>query len=155
MTKSEKKYATRQRESPAVVFALRRFHVHLLSSIKFKLITDHQALKYAFQNRDVHGTLARWFHYLAEHEFAMEHHPGKKTASVDYLSRISVESTQVQEYYDEEYIPRASTIIDNYEGLEPHLSNTASYVSGEQIKNDKEATESYSPLHQEVSCIES
>lgn len=66
MNAAERNYSACEREALAVIFPLRKFRVHLLSNIPFTLITDHQALRYAFQKNDVHGRLARWLDFLAE-----------------------------------------------------------------------------------------
>ena len=59
MTPAERNYSACEREALAVVFALKNFRVYLLSSKHVSLITDHQALQYAFQKKDVHGRLTR------------------------------------------------------------------------------------------------
>lgn len=46
---SGKEYATCDRENLIVVFALKKFRVHLLPSIPFTAISDHQALRSTFQ----------------------------------------------------------------------------------------------------------
>lgn len=67
MTAAERKYSACEREALAVIFPLKNFRVYLLSSLPFKLLTDHKALKYAFQKDDVHRRLARWLAFLAEY----------------------------------------------------------------------------------------
>ena len=60
ITETEKKYSTCEKEALVVIFALKKFRVYLLSTQKFKLITDHQALQYAFKKKEFHGRLDRW-----------------------------------------------------------------------------------------------
>ena len=48
---AEKNYSTFEREALAIVFALKKFRHYLLCQ-KFKLYTDHQALKYVINMRD-------------------------------------------------------------------------------------------------------
>ena len=60
MNKFERKYSACERGALAAIFALKKFRVYLLSSIPLKLVTDHQALSYAFRQNDIHGRLARW-----------------------------------------------------------------------------------------------
>ena len=49
-----------EREELSVTFALKKFRHYLLSN-KFKLYTDHHALKHVFNMRDPHGCKAKWF----------------------------------------------------------------------------------------------
>ena len=69
-----------------MIFALKKFRHYLISN-KFKLYTDHQALKYVFNMTDPHGRIARWFTLLAEYNFEICYRAGKNNASADYLSR--------------------------------------------------------------------
>ena len=88
MKETEKKYSTCEKEALAVIFALKRFRVYLLSTQKFKFIAEHQALQYAFKKKDIHSRLARWFDFLAEYEFEILYSPGSKNCATDFLSRI-------------------------------------------------------------------
>lgn len=96
MNISERNYSTCEREALAVVFALIKYIVYLLSSKQFTLITDHQALRYAFQRKDVHGRLARWLDFLFEYEFRVEFCKGASKKVADYLSRFNLESAQAE-----------------------------------------------------------
>lgn len=62
---SQKKYATCEREALAIIFALKKLKVYLLSSIPFTAITDREALRHTFPKKDVNGRLARWSDVLA------------------------------------------------------------------------------------------
>lgn len=64
-----KKYSACERDALAVIFALKKLRVYLLSTNTFKLNTDHQALQYAFNKKVIHGRLALWLNFLAEYEF--------------------------------------------------------------------------------------
>ena len=92
MNTSEREYSACEREALAVIFALKRFRVYLLSSTPLKLITDHQALSYAFRKKDIHGRLARWLDFLAEYNFTVEYRRGSENSAADYLSRIQPEN---------------------------------------------------------------
>ena len=129
MTDAEKKYSTCEREALAVIFALKKFRVYLLSSIPFTIITDHQALRYTFQKNDVHGRLARWLDFLAEYDFKVEYRAGKQNASADFLSRIDTGAT-VEEGYDEGELACLVTPLDEFNGLEDRLVSIAKYLTG-------------------------
>ena len=88
MNKSERKYSACEREALAVFFALKKFCVYLLSSTPLKLVTDHQALSYAFRERGIHGRLARWIEFLAEYDFTVEYSRGSANSAADFLSPI-------------------------------------------------------------------
>lgn len=87
MNEAERNYSACEREALAVIFALQKFRPYLLSAETFRLITDHQALKYAFQKKDVHGRLARWLDLLAEYNFEVVYRPGRENSAADFLSR--------------------------------------------------------------------
>ncbi len=77
-----------EREALAVVLALKKFRPYLLSSMKFKLITDHAALENAFRRKDVHDRLARWLDLIAEYDFEIKYRKGSENGPADYLSCI-------------------------------------------------------------------
>ena len=58
LSDTESKYSAFEREALGVIFALLKFRHYLISN-KFKLYTDHQALKYAFNMKDPRGRIAR------------------------------------------------------------------------------------------------
>ena len=57
LNEAVKNYSLYEREGLAIVFALKKFRHYLLCQ-KFKLFTDHEALKYVINNRDPHGRIA-------------------------------------------------------------------------------------------------
>ena len=76
MNTSERNYFACEGEALAVNFALKKFHVYLLSSTPLKLVTDHQALSCAFRKKDLHGRLARRLDFLTEYDFTVEYSRG-------------------------------------------------------------------------------
>lgn len=54
MTVAERKHLECKREALAIIFALKKFRLYLLSTQPFKLITDHQALKDASNEKHMH-----------------------------------------------------------------------------------------------------
>ena len=68
LSSAESNYSAIEREALGVVFALKKFR-HYLTSNRFKLYADHQALNYVFNMKDPHGRIARWFSLLAECDF--------------------------------------------------------------------------------------
>lgn len=53
MNAAEHNYCTCERKALSAVFDLKKLQVHLLSCNLFTLVTDHQALQYAFKSKDI------------------------------------------------------------------------------------------------------
>ena len=86
LNEAEKNYSTYKREVLAIVFALKKFRHYLLCQ-KFKLFTDHEALKYVIYNRYPHGRIARRISVFCECDFEVMHRLGPRNANADYLSQ--------------------------------------------------------------------
>ena len=135
MTDAERNYSTSEREALAVIFALKKFRVYLLSSIPFKIVTDHQALRYSFQKKDIHGRLARWLDFLAEYDFLIEYRPGKNNGSADFLSRISLgDGSQVE---GEDELLCLATLEVNENDMEIDFIQVANYILGARLDGDE------------------
>jgi len=87
---AEKNYAATELECLGIIWAIKHFHTYLSGS-KFKLITDHAALKYLNNMKEPKGKLARWIMTLQSYNFEVEHRAGKKHQNVDAISRIKSE----------------------------------------------------------------
>lgn len=85
MAKTERNYASFKANTLSNVFSLIIFCVYLLSNQLFVIITNHMALKCAFQMLDVHGHILRCFDLLAEHDFAIEYWSCCKNGAADFL----------------------------------------------------------------------
>jgi hypothetical protein len=87
LNKAEKNYSTTHKELLAVVFGT-QVHRCYLYGRKFKIVTDHAALKWLITVKNHQcARLTRWVLKLAEYEFEIEHKPGKKHVNADCLSR--------------------------------------------------------------------
>lgn len=130
MTETEKRYSTSEREGFAVVFALKKFRVYLLSDIPFTVLTDHQALQYAFRKKDIHGRLARWMDFMAEYDVEVKYRSGATNGAADYLSRLEG-TREGTELTDEVLIVNTIDWADpKLSGLEPYLTNVARFLVG-------------------------
>ena len=107
---AETNYSAFERQVLGVVFALKKFH-HYLTSKRFKLYTDHQALKYVFNMKDPHGRIARSFTSLAEYDFEICYRAGRDNACADFLSR-----------------PVELVVIDDHQPFEANLKAIAHYL---------------------------
>lgn len=128
MSISEKNYTTCEREASAVMLASKIFRVYIVSSILFTVVTDHQAFRYTFQKKNVHGRLARWLNFLAEYGFKIEHRPGKRNAPVDYLSRLDLRRS-TEQGCNEGDLACTTASTEDFSVLQHHLLYTAAYLS--------------------------
>ena len=82
----EKNYPTHDLELAAVVHALKIWR-HYLYGSKCNLFTDHQSLKYIFDQRDLNLRQRRWLEVLSDYDLNLQYHPGKANVVADALSR--------------------------------------------------------------------
>jgi hypothetical protein len=82
----EKNYATHDLELAAVFHALRKWR-HYLMGKKLELRTDHNGLKYLFDQPTLNARQIRWLEFLCEYDFDIKHIKGKDNKVVDALSR--------------------------------------------------------------------
>ena len=69
LTKCERNYSTTRKELLAVVHALQKFRCYLDQT--FLLRTDHAALRWLWEFKDVFGQCARGFELMAELDFKL------------------------------------------------------------------------------------
>jgi hypothetical protein len=81
----ERHYATHDLELATIVHALRKCS-HYLMGKRFELSTDHNGLKYLFDQPTLNARQSRWLEILCEYDFDIKHIKGKKKV-VDALSR--------------------------------------------------------------------
>lgn len=88
-SETEKKYHSSRLELMAIVWTLDRLRQFLIG-IKFKIVTDCQALVYMNAQKTTNPQIARWCSLIQEYDFDITHRPGKKIPHVDALSRAPV-----------------------------------------------------------------
>ena len=88
LNKHEQKYPITEQECLAVKWAINYFHQYLISK-KFRVITDHSALKTLMTTQIPKGRRARWIMDLENYDFIIEHRAGKSNANADALSRLT------------------------------------------------------------------
>ncbi len=125
MNQAEQNYSACEKEALAVIFALKKFRVYLLSQDKFTLITDHQALKHAFQKPDIHHRLARWMDFIAEYNFEILYRAGNLNRTADFLSRL-------EEGPSDEGVEDTLDVcaIVELDGLEKKLIDVSNFIQG-------------------------
>ena len=77
LNKSERNYATIEREALAVVAAIKEFYPYLYG-FSFKLMTDHNPLISLKGLKDFGGRLSRWMIFLQQFHYTMVYKPGKQ-----------------------------------------------------------------------------
>jgi hypothetical protein len=90
LSRCEKNYSVTKRELLAVVHFIKQFR-HYLYGKRFMLRTDHSALKWLFDFKNVNGQLARWLEVLSSFDFEICHRPGNCHKNADALSRYDYE----------------------------------------------------------------
>ena len=114
LNKAERNYSATDREMLSLVNALKKFR-HFLLGVRFKVVTDHQALTYLMSMKDPHGRIARWLVFLMPFEFDICYRKGKKLVNADALSRMPVDDPDLisidQEVEDSLLLNEAIDII--------------------------------------------
>nr|GEY82024.1 retrovirus-related Pol polyprotein from transposon 17.6 [Tanacetum cinerariifolium] len=87
MTEAESKYTMTEKEMLAVVYAFEKFRSYLILN-KSIVYTDHSALKYLFQKKDLKARLLRWVLLLQEFTSKVIDTKGAENLAVDNLSRL-------------------------------------------------------------------
>ncbi len=84
----ERNYDIYDRELLSIIYAVKAFRYLLLGAQhKFLIRTDHNNLKYFKSARQITPRQARWYEFLQDYDFELEHIPGKSNTIADLLSR--------------------------------------------------------------------
>ena len=87
----ERNYCVTRKELLAVVKSLDHFHPYLYGA-KFVVRTDHAALRWLKTLKNPEGQLARWIGKIEQHDYRIEHRPGRVHNNADSLSRRPCEA---------------------------------------------------------------
>jgi hypothetical protein len=82
----ERHYATHDLELETIVHALRKWRHYLMGKM-FELRTDHNGMKYLFDQPTLNARKNRWLEFLSEHDFDIKNIKGKENKVADELSR--------------------------------------------------------------------
>jgi hypothetical protein len=82
----EKNYAIHDLELAAIVHDLKKWR-HYLMGRRFELRTDHNSLKYLFDQPTLNARQSRWLEFMCEYDFEIKHIKGKENKVPDALSR--------------------------------------------------------------------
>lgn len=86
---SEKKFTVTEKECLSVVWSVRKFRPYL-EGYHFKVVTDHQSLKWLMKLQEPSGRLGRWILELQQHSFEICYRKGALNKVADALSRNPV-----------------------------------------------------------------
>jgi hypothetical protein len=86
LNKAERNYCATRKELLGAVAAIKHVH-YFLYGRHFVVRTDHSALQWLVNFRDVQGQLARWLENLQQYDFTIVHRAGRSHANADALSR--------------------------------------------------------------------
>ena len=95
----EKQYSSYELEMLAMVVALRKFRVYLLS-ITFKIITDCQAFQRTMDKKDLSHEIAGWAMELETFKYTIEHRSGSMKMKAELYGPYRVELVKSNETYD-------------------------------------------------------
>ena len=84
LTSSERNYTAVERETLAVIFALKTWRMYLFK--KFELHTDNMGVLYLRTKPQLSKREARWIEFLADYDFTVQHRDGRSNMA-DPLSR--------------------------------------------------------------------
>ena len=85
---AEKNYDAHDKELAGVIFGFKCGRPFLLGAKHaVKVRTDHKNLQYFRQPQKVTGWQARWFQFLQDFDYTLEHIPGSSNTITDLLSR--------------------------------------------------------------------
>ena len=98
-----------RRELLAIVYSIKQFQQYLYGQ-RFKIRTDHAALKWLLRFKDPEGQEARWLQLLSEYEFEVEHRAGRSNQNADGLSCHPCKQCGREEQDDEVCFNRLLTL---------------------------------------------
>ena len=85
---AERNYDAHDKELAAVVFGFKCGRPFLLGAQHMvRVRTDHKNLQYFRQPQKINGRQARWFEFLQDFDYSLEHIPGTSNTIADLLSR--------------------------------------------------------------------
>jgi hypothetical protein len=84
LKENERNYANHDLELSSIVHALNKW-IHYLMGWRFELRTDHNSLKYLFDQPTLNARQSRWLEFLCEYNFDINHIKGKENKVDDEI----------------------------------------------------------------------
>jgi hypothetical protein len=82
----EKLYAIHDLELEAIVHALKKWRNYLMGK-RFELRTDHNGMRYLFDQPTLNARQSRWLEFLCEYDFDIKNIKGRENKVVDALNK--------------------------------------------------------------------
>ena len=95
LTRSQRRYCTTKKELLAIVRFCHHWR-HYLLGVDVICRTDHRALAWLTNFKDIQGQLARWLEELSRYNLVIQYVPGKDLAHADALSRLNTDPCPIQ-----------------------------------------------------------
>lgn len=95
----ERNYSATDKEFLAIIWSVNYFRPYIYGR-KFKILTDHQPIKYLhskYRGKDMSPRHQRWLLKLGEYQFEIEYLKGKENKVADFLSRIENSEDTISE----------------------------------------------------------
>jgi len=86
---AEHNHGITELECLAIVWAVEKFRIYLLG-VKFKVVTDHLALKWLREKKELTARLMRWALKLEPYDYEVVYRSGVLNKDADFLSRYPV-----------------------------------------------------------------
>lgn len=95
----ERNYSATDKEFLAIMWSVNYFRPYIYGR-KFKILTDHQPIKYLhskYRGKDMSPRHQRWLLKLGEYQFEIEYLKGRENKVADFLSRIENSEDPISE----------------------------------------------------------
>jgi hypothetical protein len=128
LTGPELNYATKEKELPAMVFAIEKFRSYLMGT-KVIVYTDHAALMFVLTKKDAKPCLIRWILLLQEFDLEIRDKKGVKNSVADHLSCLQFKESAelpINDYMRDDTLLKVST-------TDPYYANIVNYIVASYI----------------------
>lgn len=154
LNKHETNYATIEKELLSIVWGVKYFRPYIFGR-EFDLESDHQPLKWLitkYSGKDISPRLQRYLIDLGEYNFKIEYIKGKCNYIADFLSRINIETNEINELEPQE-VNEAPTSSMLFENNSPNLDNHETDQESLQVQtvhSQEEDLNNYIPILETV-----
>jgi hypothetical protein len=123
LSTTEINYTTTKREELAMVYSLQNFRHYLLGG-KFKMFTNHSALKYLVNKPVLGGRICIWLLLFQEYDFEIIVKPGRMRKGLDHLLRLEhgEEPTNLEDTLPDAQLLAIRKIDDHFTAIVQLLS---------------------------------
>ncbi|XP_015839413.2 retrovirus-related Pol polyprotein from transposon 297 [Tribolium castaneum] len=138
LNEHEINYSTIEKELLAIVWATKYFRPYLYGR-KFKIVTDHQPLKWLFSLKEPNSKLVRWRLRLEEFDYEIHYKKGTLNSNADALSRppnLNMATTPDNSEPETDYSDKP--IFEYIKKFNQELINKEDDISSTRVEPDKD-----------------